>query len=178
MEYLLWGWDDGYVACVADDSYPTRLDSRTDCKVVASALVNADSDLQARQKFGQANGFNWEEKIICPHCQSVELATVERAEPFNVYLHECQQCSHIIMESEWEPYEEPKPKEPIRVWVWDDAPEEYRNLSQHGGDETWVALVPPGLSELPYWIESKHFGQTGSMDVLPDGSTLCIGAHC
>jgi len=31
----------------------------------------------------------------------------------------------------------------IRVWAWKDAPEELKALSQHGGDEDWLALLPP-----------------------------------
>lgn len=33
----------------------------------------------------------------------------------------------------------------ITVWRFDDAPEEYRNLSTHGGDEDWVIFVPQEL---------------------------------
>lgn len=33
-------------------------------------------------------------------------------------------------------------KEPIKVWEWSDAPEEFRALSTHGGDEDWVVFVP------------------------------------
>lgn len=31
---------------------------------------------------------------------------------------------------------------PIKVWHFYDAPEEYRALSGHGGDEDWLAFVP------------------------------------
>lgn len=33
----------------------------------------------------------------------------------------------------------------ISVWRWEDAPEEYRALSQHGGDEDWLVFVPKSL---------------------------------
>jgi Zn ribbon nucleic-acid-binding protein len=47
------------------------------------------------------NGFN--ESIVCPSCKSIELASVFFGGFFNVYIHECSSCGHIIMESEWEP---------------------------------------------------------------------------
>lgn len=42
------------------------------------------------------------ENIVCPGCESVEPATVWHYWPFNSYVHTCDQCGHIIMESEWE----------------------------------------------------------------------------
>lgn len=36
----------------------------------------------------------------------------------------------------------------IRVWRFDDAPEELRDLSHHGGDEDWLALIPPAFAYL------------------------------
>lgn len=36
---------------------------------------------------------------------------------------------------------------PILVWEWKDAPQELRALSEHGGDEDWVAEVPPAVDE-------------------------------
>lgn len=35
--------------------------------------------------------------------------------------------------------------EPIKIWRFRDAPEEYRELSEHGGDEDFVMLVPSAL---------------------------------
>ena len=70
--------------------------------------------------------------------------------------------------------------EPIKVWDWDDAPEEYRALSQNGGDEDWVALVPPHYSaRYISWMESgSSFGCCSVYDYpLPDGSIVRIGAH-
>lgn len=39
----------------------------------------------------------------------------------------------------------------ITVWAWDDAPEDLRALSPHGGDEDWIVVLPPG------WL--KHYGR-------------------
>lgn len=67
----------------------------------------------------------------------------------------------------------------ILVWSWEDAPEEYRKLSSHGGDEDWLALLPPDFGELPDWMESGS--QFGCCDVtehiLPNGYRVVIGAH-
>lgn len=68
--------------------------------------------------------------------------------------------------------------EPIKVWPFYDAPEEYQKLSGHGGDEDWLALLPPG-SEHPGWTyPGTAFGVCDvSEHHLPDGSIVLIGAH-
>lgn len=70
----------------------------------------------------------------------------------------------------------------IRVWRWEDAPEELKSLSRHGGDEDWVALIPPKLAN--EWIGWMEEGTAfGCCDVsehahpeLP-GYVVKIGAH-
>jgi uncharacterized Zn finger protein len=42
------------------------------------------------------------ERIKCPECMKNCEAEVVRAEPWYVYVHECEHCGHIITESEWE----------------------------------------------------------------------------
>lgn len=67
----------------------------------------------------------------------------------------------------------------ILVWLWEDAPEEYRALSAHGGDEDWVAFKPEGLrGECVDWLEpGSGFGRhlTSIHEVL--GGQVYIGAH-
>jgi hypothetical protein len=67
----------------------------------------------------------------------------------------------------------------IKVWKFHDAPEELQKLSQHGGDEDWLALVPPALKDewIP-WLDTGTFGCC-SIDkhLQEDGSTVFIGAH-
>ena len=44
----------------------------------------------------------------------------------------------------------------ILVFHFEDAPEALRQLSGHGGDEDWIAVVPPELVDVdPYipWLE-------------------------
>ena len=71
----------------------------------------------------------------------------------------------------------------IRVWRFEDAPEELRNLSTNGGDEDWLALVPPKLRD--EWIPWLKAGRQGfgvcSVDCyehpeLPE-YTVYIGCH-
>ena len=42
------------------------------------------------------------ERIRCPECRFLQDATVKHSEPFNVYVHCCTLCGHLITESEWE----------------------------------------------------------------------------
>lgn len=67
----------------------------------------------------------------------------------------------------------------IRVWPFSDAPEIFRSLSKHGGDEDWLALCPPGSDQSPWWAESgTPFGCCDvSSHTLDDGSVVLIGAH-
>ena len=40
-------------------------------------------------------------------------------------------------------------KPPIHVWPFHDAPQAYRDMSPHGGDEDWIALIP----DLHNWLD-------------------------
>lgn len=43
-----------------------------------------------------------EVKIECPECGSIEIAVEDyTTEPFPTYLHRCNKCGYVIMESEW-----------------------------------------------------------------------------
>ena len=69
----------------------------------------------------------------------------------------------------------------IRVWTWEDAPQELKDLSCHGGDEDWVALVPPKLTgRWIGWLECPAFGcccvSEYTHPELP-GYEVRIGAH-
>lgn len=70
----------------------------------------------------------------------------------------------------------------IRIWRFHDAPQELKELSRHGGDEDWIALIPPTLKdEYIGWMEEG--GSFGCCDVsehshpeLPE-YVVRIGAH-
>ena len=71
--------------------------------------------------------------------------------------------------------------EPIQVWRFPEAPEELRALSPHGGDEDWLALIPPPLTDL--WmalLETQVFGYCHISEhvhpMLP-GWKVQIGVH-
>ena len=43
-----------------------------------------------------------EVSIECPECGSIEIAVEDyTTAPFPTYLHRCNKCEHVIMESEW-----------------------------------------------------------------------------
>lgn len=68
----------------------------------------------------------------------------------------------------------------IKVWQFENAPSEYRELSPHGGDEDWLAFVP---STFPYgswipWLESgTPFGRCEVSEHEVEGGKVFIGAH-
>lgn len=70
---------------------------------------------------------------------------------------------------------------PILVWRFDEAPEEYQKLSPHGGDEDWLALIPPAYEKAgaPDWIiENSAFAICHlSMHRLSGGFMVAIGTH-
>jgi hypothetical protein len=71
---------------------------------------------------------------------------------------------------------------PITVWRFRDAPQELRALSDHGGDEDWLAEVPPRFrGDYIGWMEDgTSFGCCSvSLHSHPTkpGWTVRIGAH-
>ena len=52
------------------------------------------------------------------------------------------------------------PEECALVWRFDDAPEDLRDLSQNGGDEDWLAVVPRSFLEAGNadWMEQPALG--------------------
>lgn len=50
-----------------------------------------------------APGKTWSELIRCPECKTDQWAMIEQGYgvPFARYIHDCQNCGHVILESEW-----------------------------------------------------------------------------
>ena len=69
---------------------------------------------------------------------------------------------------------------PIQIWCFEDAPAKYRMLSNHGGDEDWLALIPASMvNEYFDWMdEGTSFGCARvSKHTLQNGKQVRIGAH-
>ena len=71
---------------------------------------------------------------------------------------------------------------PIRIWAFENAPEDLRDLSTQGGDEDWVALIPPVYHDnwLSWMDDGTGFGLCGVQETehpyLP-GWKVRIGYH-
>ena len=72
----------------------------------------------------------------------------------------------------------------IRVWRFAEAPEEYRKLSDSGGDEDWLALIPSkeAAQWFVLWLErgavQDYRGVRGIQWVdLKNGERVAIGSH-
>lgn len=77
----------------------------------------------------------------------------------------------------------------ITIWQWQDAPEALRKLSDNGGDEDWVAVVPAALADawaaladawIPWVDEGSRFGCCDVSEYPhPDlpGHVVKIGSH-
>lgn len=66
-------------------------------------------------------------------------------------------------------------KKPVEIWRWEDAPEKYRKLSEHGGDEDWVAFIPAEMPDKE--IPGVNFGGFDISEHETDGGIVRIGAH-
>jgi hypothetical protein len=71
---------------------------------------------------------------------------------------------------------------PILLWSFQDAPEELRKLSGHGGDEDFVLFIPTvRLTAEPEWLENflndyaTYHGDYSTHDI--EGGRVYIGAH-
>lgn len=67
----------------------------------------------------------------------------------------------------------------ILLWHFYDAPSEYRALSEHGGDEDYLAFVPHGV-DVPWWMDEEECSVFGVCSITKhqvDGGYVYIGAH-
>lgn len=67
----------------------------------------------------------------------------------------------------------------IRVWRFEDAPAKYRRLSEHGGDEDWLAFIPQALAHdyIGWMAEGTAFGCCSVSEHPVEGGLVRIGAH-
>lgn len=70
-----------------------------------------------------------------------------------------------------------EPPDPYLVWPFHDAPQVYKDLSPHGGDEDWIAFVPDGQHDKnPPWAWGG-FGISEVSEHEVGGGIILIGAH-
>jgi hypothetical protein len=65
----------------------------------------------------------------------------------------------------------------IKIWEFDNAPIEYQQLSENGGDEDWVALVVGYGDQTPLVIEQISSGLFSLDRYVVEAGTIYIGAH-
>nr|DAV31840.1 MAG TPA: ASCH domain protein [Caudoviricetes sp.] len=71
--------------------------------VLANPILynNPIENIKGKLSFWDYLGVN-EVKIECPECGSIEIAVEDyTTEPFPTFLHSCNNCGYVIMESEW-----------------------------------------------------------------------------
>ena len=72
----------------------------------AVSLTNADDWWECpecgKSAEGQPAPASHAERIVCPQCKAVQVATVAHGAYFDTRVHNCAGCGHVIMESEWE----------------------------------------------------------------------------
>jgi hypothetical protein len=64
----------------------------------------------------------------------------------------------------------------IEIWEWSQAPEEFKTLSCHGGDEEGIAFVPQGV-QTPHWLENLWRGNGEPQIENTFWGTVYIWAH-
>lgn len=72
--------------------------------VLANPIIfeNPIENVKGKLSFWDYHGIN-EVKIECPECGSIELAVEDYTTvPWHTYIHSCNKCGYVIMESEWE----------------------------------------------------------------------------
>lgn len=64
----------------------------------------------------------------------------------------------------------------IKVWPFHLAPQEYQDLSKHGGDEDWLVFWPEELEDYAaIWLD--YIGICSTTDHAVEGGKVYIGAH-
>ena len=62
--------------------------------------------------------------------------------------------TYEAMESHYHDLLSLKLDDAILIWHFEDAPKKLQELSEHGGDEDWVALIPKSFKEnIPMFLD-------------------------
>lgn len=115
---------------------------------------------------------------IYPSCRRCHAAQQSLKEPVDRHLLATRGKS-IEVASKWLSENNASTANAIIVWRFCEAPEPLQNLSENGGDEDWLALVPPTMKDdWIGWLESPSFGCSAVDEFnLGDGSAVKIGSH-
>ena len=67
----------------------------------------------------------------------------------------------------------------IIIWKFRDAPKEFQELSENGGDEDWIAFVPDAFKGkyIGFLEEGSAFGCCTVEEHDVDGGRIYIGCH-
>lgn len=82
--------------------------------------------------------------IKCPECSKVQQATIQHTLPWNTYIHECEECSYTIMESEWNTVGLKPPVGIVPLWRWNE-------LRAEGLRDAIARYEAAGLTPPPEW---------------------------
>jgi hypothetical protein len=50
-------------------------------------------------------------------------------------------------------------------------------MSNNGGDEDWIALLPPNFEWTPFWLEKLDTCMSPQEYLIADGYKIIIGSH-
>lgn len=103
-----------------------------------------------------------------------EIQTVPENEAEKKYL---EMRDAVLGDARYEDYLDDRDNRNIVIiWQFHEAPIELRGLSEHGGDEDFIALVPPNFTYVQF-LEAPAFANDVDEYKLSDGSRVLIGAH-
>ena len=108
---------------------------------------------------------------LCEDCAEIEALNKKRVAKCEKELQEKWRVSPQV----W--------LEPISVWPFGQAPRELQAFSNNGGDEDWIALIPPKVmkdyGDYIGWLEGTSFDSCGQPQVyeLSNGYRIVIGSH-
>ncbi|VVB53015.1 Uncharacterised protein [uncultured archaeon] len=108
--------------------------------------------------------------------QAVRVATVPAATPRGINMEDMERFESYIKDL--------KALKRLRksilsmlLWKFRDAPIELQELSEHGGDEDYILVVPNGVNA-PVWAdEPGPLGSSSVQVIIRESYTIYIGAH-
>lgn len=109
--------------------------------------------------------------IKCPECGAIELGTIDTTTiPWNSYIHNCNNCDYIIMESEWDNLKALSIKQPWAGLIahGEKDIENRNNLKNFRG----TFLIHASLQFDYNWFHSKVFDAGEKVHDLTKGAII------